>query len=61
MQFWDFTRSCMPGVCCHIDGVSIGKSRPNVLPTAEYHPSNNARGQVVRYKFAFQWCEGQVK
>lgn len=26
---------------------------------AEYHPSNNTRGQVVRYKFAFQWCEGQ--
>ncbi|KAJ7905907.1 2OG-Fe(II) oxygenase superfamily-domain-containing protein [Mycena leptocephala] len=27
---------------------------------AEYQPSNsNANGRVVRYKFAFQWCEGQ--
>ncbi|KAJ7352130.1 hypothetical protein DFH08DRAFT_858004 [Mycena albidolilacea] len=27
---------------------------------AEYQPSSsNAKGQVVRYKFAFQWCEGQ--
>ncbi|TFK44332.1 hypothetical protein BDQ12DRAFT_730402 [Crucibulum laeve] len=26
---------------------------------AEYHPANNERGRVVRYKFAFQWCEGQ--
>ncbi|KAF7375346.1 2OG-FeII-Oxy-2 domain-containing protein [Mycena sanguinolenta] len=27
---------------------------------AEYQPStSNASGQVVRYKFAFQWCEGQ--
>lgn len=59
MQSWDFTRSCMFGVCCHIDCVSIGQSRPIILLIAEYHPSNNTRGQVVRYKFAFQWCEGQ--
>ncbi|KAJ7034402.1 hypothetical protein C8F04DRAFT_573004 [Mycena alexandri] len=27
---------------------------------AEYQPSNsNTNGRVVRYKFAFQWCEGQ--
>ncbi|KAF8145469.1 hypothetical protein K438DRAFT_1871990 [Mycena galopus ATCC 62051] len=27
---------------------------------AEYQPStSNASGRVVRYKFAFQWCEGQ--
>ncbi|KAJ6468227.1 hypothetical protein C8R45DRAFT_837821, partial [Mycena sanguinolenta] len=28
--------------------------------SAEYQPSTtNASGQVVRYKFAFQWCDGQ--
>ncbi|GLB37675.1 putative 2OG-Fe(II) oxygenase superfamily protein [Lyophyllum shimeji] len=26
---------------------------------AEYQPANNPLGRVVRYKFAFQWCEGQ--
>ncbi|KAG5735780.1 hypothetical protein E4T56_gene7845, partial [Termitomyces sp. T112] len=26
---------------------------------AEYHPAENMRGRVVRYKFAFQWCDGQ--
>ena len=28
--------------------------------SAEYQPAHNERGCVVRYKFAFQWCEGQV-
>lgn len=31
-----------------------------VLP-AEYQPAENERGRVVRYKFAFQWCEAQVR
>ncbi|KAF7783026.1 hypothetical protein Agabi119p4_2402 [Agaricus bisporus var. burnettii] len=26
---------------------------------AEYQPAENERGRVVRYKFAFQWCEAQ--
>ncbi|EGO00090.1 hypothetical protein SERLA73DRAFT_52598, partial [Serpula lacrymans var. lacrymans S7.3] len=26
---------------------------------AEYQPASNTRGRVVRYKFAFQWCEEQ--
>ncbi|XP_006460754.1 hypothetical protein AGABI2DRAFT_117682 [Agaricus bisporus var. bisporus H97] len=26
---------------------------------AEYQPAENERGRVVRYKFAFQWCETQ--
>ncbi|KAF8070689.1 hypothetical protein FPV67DRAFT_1036975 [Lyophyllum atratum] len=26
---------------------------------AEYQPANNELGRVVRYKFSFQWCEGQ--
>ncbi|KAF9452750.1 hypothetical protein P691DRAFT_756135 [Macrolepiota fuliginosa MF-IS2] len=26
---------------------------------AEYQPAGNERGRVVRYKFAFQWCESQ--
>ncbi|KAG6887699.1 hypothetical protein C0995_013399 [Termitomyces sp. Mi166 len=26
---------------------------------AEYQPAKNAQGRVVRYKFAFQWCDGQ--
>lgn len=26
---------------------------------AECQPAHNERGHVVRYKFAFQWCEGQ--
>ncbi|KAF5380607.1 hypothetical protein D9615_004639 [Tricholomella constricta] len=26
---------------------------------AEYQPANNEQGRVVRYKFLFQWCEGQ--
>ncbi|KAM6501961.1 hypothetical protein JOM56_001938 [Amanita muscaria] len=26
---------------------------------AEYQPASNEQGRVVRYKFAFRWCEGQ--
>ncbi|RDB24732.1 hypothetical protein Hypma_007651 [Hypsizygus marmoreus] len=26
---------------------------------AEHQPTNNDRGYVVRYKFSFQWCDGQ--
>ncbi|KAF9464938.1 hypothetical protein BDZ94DRAFT_1189835 [Collybia nuda] len=26
---------------------------------AEYQPANNLEGRVVRYKFAFEWCQGQ--
>ncbi|KAF8629412.1 hypothetical protein AX15_003465 [Amanita polypyramis BW_CC] len=26
---------------------------------AEYQPAQNEQGRVVRYKFAFRWCEGQ--
>ncbi|KAF8894103.1 hypothetical protein BD779DRAFT_1783639 [Infundibulicybe gibba] len=26
---------------------------------AEFEPSNNDRGRVIRYKFVFQWCAGQ--
>jgi len=27
---------------------------------AEYQPANNESGRVVRYKFAFRWCDDQV-
>ena len=27
---------------------------------AEYQPANNELGRVVRFKFAFRWCEEQV-
>lgn len=30
------------------------------IVAAECQPAHNERGHVVRYKFAFQWCEGQV-
>lgn len=26
---------------------------------AEYQSADNGRGRVIRYKFAFHWCEGQ--
>ncbi|KAF8639503.1 hypothetical protein AX17_001408 [Amanita inopinata Kibby_2008] len=26
---------------------------------AEYQPAENERGRVIRYKFAFRWCDGQ--
>lgn len=28
---------------------------------AEYQPANNEAGCVVRYKFAFRWCDDQVE
>jgi hypothetical protein len=31
-----------------------------IIIPAEYQPAGNQRGKVVRYKFAFQWCESQV-
>ena len=27
---------------------------------AEYQPASNDSGRVVRYKFAFRWCDAQV-
>ena len=27
---------------------------------AEYQPTTNGTGHVVRYKFAFRWCDDQV-
>ena len=27
---------------------------------AEFHPAKNKVGRVIRYKFAFRWCEEQV-
>lgn len=27
---------------------------------AEYQPANNDVGHVIRFKFAFRWCEEQV-
>ncbi|KAF4621319.1 hypothetical protein D9613_000489 [Agrocybe pediades] len=30
-----------------------------VYAWAEYQPANNALGRVVRYKFAFRWCDHQ--
>ncbi|TFK68699.1 hypothetical protein BDN72DRAFT_768985 [Pluteus cervinus] len=30
-----------------------------VAAWAEYQPAHNERGRVVRYKFAFRWCESQ--
>ena len=27
---------------------------------AEYQPASNETGRVVRYKFAFRWCDDQV-
>jgi hypothetical protein len=34
--------------------------RFSLIYSAEYQPALNDRGRVVRYKFAFRWCEGQV-
>lgn len=46
-------------------GVSINFHYRLVVPdtksgAAEYQPAENERGRVIRYKFAFQWCESQV-
>ena len=30
-----------------------------IFGLAETHSATNERGRVVRYKFAFQWCESQ--
>lgn len=53
----DFIVLHMPGVDFH----SIRRyAEPNVT-IAEFQPApSNGRGRVVRYKFAFQWCEDQV-
>jgi len=32
-----------------------------LIISAEYQPADNEQGRVVRYKFAFQWCESQVR
>lgn len=46
----------MHGVCtlepCGVAELTLG--------SAEYQMAGNDRGRVIRYKFAFRWCEGQV-
>jgi hypothetical protein len=38
----------------------VFRCRANCSIPAEPQPAENERGSVIRYKFAFQWCEGQV-
>jgi hypothetical protein len=48
----------------HAWGKSLGfppLPTPNeLIQPAEYQPASNDSGRVVRYKFAFRWCDKQV-
>ena len=48
----------------HVWGKSLGfrplSASNKLVQPAEYQPASNDSGRVVRYKFAFRWCDNQV-
>jgi hypothetical protein len=56
MLFLASTRLFTPGVCL----VLLLLPMHSKYGLAEFQPAKNEVGRVIRYKFAFRWCEEQV-